>query len=49
MLTLAIACFTFVLGYYIGGHPDDTRAFFTKVADRVRAGVESIRKKKDAP
>lgn len=31
MLTIAIAAVSFGAGYYVSGHPDDTRAFMTRV------------------
>jgi hypothetical protein len=31
LVTLALMCGSFVLGYFVSAHPDDTRSFLTKV------------------
>lgn len=35
--------FWFALGYYVSGHPDDTRTFLSRVKERSIRAVEKLR------
>lgn len=50
MLTIALMIATFFVGYYVAGHPDDTRAFATRVGDALKtlpARAAALFKRKD--
>lgn len=37
LFTVVLAAAMFLLGYWVAGHPDDTRKFFQRLRDRIAA------------